>query len=645
MKKCLCFIFLLFAMQQMMTAQEGISKEELFRLYHKAQKEERSGNREDALEIYKTLLRLDPSFSMPYLKMANIYAANEDGESAAAALALYNKYLTLQPNDEHASVIKGKVAQLQSLGVDGQGVNLADIIYINQEESKNIIATKARLYGRATTPEELERQVVETSALYTNAQKAISDNDIEAGVQYAEQLMEQTDPANPLSTQTNMMLAEVYGKQGNVQKMQDVLTTLDEDIAIYKQMRQNSNTTPIDVSPFEEDICGIWVSDLANGDSKPFLAIEIIKNKKDPNRYNAKVLPYCVLAEKHKMYTGKSPQYEAVYNKKSQGYFAYSLADSVSSKPDEAYFYFGDKKFLGTSAGLDKYLINPMVSTAEFVTKDAVNTAADNVLQSASKLRIPVIGTGIEMVGSLIQLGFSLATMKKTTEVSLEVSMQRRFAGCVDINLIHNTFVSNSKGNERKSVDSLQMRMYKLQPGETIASFNKQSYQKLSERVSDYCFSKAEENPEFKELAYDCRMRFEYASKGLSYRTIRNKDGVFEGWVDMSGKRNGVGKCTLNDETTYIGSWENNKYSGDGKITFRDRFTYDVVEEYTGGFKNNKYHGKGLLQRGAMSYNGEFANGVFDGTGTLIDANGDKYEGLWKNGAPVKDKNKLTKAQ
>lgn len=99
---------------------------------------------------------------------------------------------------------------------------------------------------------------------------------------------------------------------------------------------------------------------------------------------------------------------------------------------------------------------------------------------------------------------------------------------------------------------------------------------------------------------------------------------------------NGIGKCTLHDGTTYIGSWQNNKYSGEGKITFRDKTTHDVAQQYTGTFKNNKYHGRGLLYRETIVYDGEFVNGAFEGKGKLMDANGDEYYGDWKNDKPVK---------
>ena len=651
-------------------AQE-ITRGQLMDLHYKAMKAEKANNKQEALDIYKTILAIDPNLPTPYLKMADIYASNvTDKESVAVAIALYNKYLSLQPNDENTSEIKTKIVSLQKLTANQQNVNMSNFVRINPEQAKIIITTKTRHGIKAATKEELEQQVEKVNTLYDRAQEAINSNNAEAGAKYAEQLSEQADPANPLTVQTNMRVAEMYGKQGDVTKMQSELASLKENMTIYKEVQQYDNTALKDSLSFEDDLCGVWVSDLAYNGTTPFFAVEITKNKTSPNNYSAKILPYCILAEQYKMYSGKPFQYQAKYNEKTHGYFAFSAVDSVYAKANKAYFYFGNKRFFGTSEELDKYVIKPVISTVGIVTKGALETAASNFIQSVSKAKIPVAGIGIEIVSGLVQLGISLATEKKTTEINLALNMQKLFTGCADIKLVHNVFNETKTGYERKSIDSLQFRIYKLYPEDKIffagdenelfgykifkkneilqteeyrhslalknqREFNKEAYKKLSEKISNYCFSHAAENPAFNDIAYDCRMRFDYATKGLSYRVFETKDGVFEGWIDLSGKMNGIGKCTLYDGTTYIGSWEKNKYSGNGTITFPDGLTGETVEEYTGAFDNNRYHGKGLLRRGAIYYDGEFSNGVFEGSGKLTDANKNVYVGLWKNDNPV----------
>jgi hypothetical protein len=670
MKKIILLLNALLVFCNVLQAQE-ITRGQLMDLHYKAQKAEKAGNMQEALDIYKTILSVDTNLPIPYLKMANIYATNESNEeSVGIAIFLYNKYLSMQPNDKNAPAIKSKVTHLQKLVVYERPINLADMLHINQEQAQNIISTKARPGLKANTKDELEKQVEEVNALYGNVQEAVSNNDFKTGSQYAEEL-KQADASNPFTIQVNMMLAEMYGKQGDMQKMQNELGALEENLAMYRQLQQYYTTTLKDALPFEEDICGIWVSDLAYNDAIPFLAVEIQRDNTYPQRYNATLLPYCTLAEQHKMYKGKPFNYEAKYNANSNDYFAYSTVDSVHVDTDMAYFYFGNKKFSGTSKEVDELVIKPVVGMVGDMTKSAANYVATDLSHSYADAQFTALG--IEAAGALIQLGISLFSVKKTTDIGLELNMKRLFAGCADIDLVHNTFITKTTGSQKESSNILQMRLYKLYPEDNILFaaegnelfgyktfgkdesvkmeeyehlqalksknyFNKKAYRQLSDKISEFCFSKAPEDENFKELAYDCRTRFEYASRGLSYQNFQNKYGTFEGWVDLSRKMNGLGKCTLNDGITYIGNWENNKYSGEGKITFRDKTTGNIMQEYTGTFKNNKYNGRGLLSSRGISYDGDFVNGVFEGAGIFTDTNNAVCEGTWKNNKPQKIK-------
>jgi hypothetical protein len=670
MKKIILLLNVLLILYGSIQAQE-ITRGQLMDLHYKAQKAERANNMQEALDIYKTILSVDASLPIPYLNMANIYAMDESNEeSIAIAIALYNKYLDLQPksNDKNVDAIKTKIAYLQKLAGNEQPVNLQDMLYINQEQAQNVIATKARPGLKVNTKAELEEQVEKVTALYDHAQEAVSNDDPGAGAQYAEEVLKQTDASNPLAAQANMMLAEMHGKQGDMHKMQDDLNVLEENLAMYKQLQQHYNLTLKDALPFEDDICGIWVSDLAYNDAIPFIAVEIKRDNTSPQRYNATLLPYCTLAEQHNMYTGEPFNYEAKYNTETEDYFARSSVDSVHVDADLAYFFFGSQKFQGTSKEVDEFLIKPAIEGIAEGTKSAITQVATDLNRSYANAQLTTFG--LEFVGAALQFGVASLSIKKNTEISLELNMQRLFAGCAEINLVYSTFVKTTAGYERESSSNLQMRLYKLYPEDGIlfaangnelfgyrtfnqdesmkmeeyehlqalkskSYFNKRAYKQLSDKISDFCFSKASEDERFKELAYDCRTRFEYASKGLSYKSFQNKDGVFEGWVDLSGKMNGVGKCTLNRGITYIGNWEKNKYSGEGKITFSDINTGEITQEYTGTFKNNKYHGRGLLYRGAIFYDGDFVNGAFEGVGTFMDATEAVCEGTWKKNKPL----------
>ncbi|GHV48578.1 hypothetical protein FACS1894181_04690 [Bacteroidia bacterium] len=105
MKKFILFLFLLLNVFHLFP--QEVTRGELLYLFYKAQKAEKENNMQEALDIYKTILAIDNSLPTPYLKMANIYAADENNEkSVISAIVLYNKYLTLQPNDENATFTK-----------------------------------------------------------------------------------------------------------------------------------------------------------------------------------------------------------------------------------------------------------------------------------------------------------------------------------------------------------------------------------------------------------------------------------------------------------------------------------------------------------------------------------------------------------
>ena len=152
----------------------------------------------------------------------------------------------------------------------------------------------------------------------------------------------------------------------------------------------------------------------------------------------------------------------------------------------------------------------------------------------------------------------------------------------------------------------------------------------------------------------------------------KNNIQIYQGEVNASGQRHGIGKCT----TPYyvlIGMWKYDKFSGwgresrtngdvfegryengllNGKGIFlnakkckyvgdfrytrrwgRGSLTTDKIY-YEGDFYNNLLHGKGKIRflRDGLEYQGTFENGQIEGYGILKWKNGDIYEGQVKGG-------------
>jgi hypothetical protein len=640
---------------------QEITRGELFHLFHKAQKAEEANNMQEALDIYKTILAIDVSQPTPYLKMANIYATDENNEkSVASAILLYNKYLALQPNDEYTSVIKNKVAHLQLLVNNGLNLNLVDILYIDQGEAKNVFAAKARPSLKATTKNEMEQQVEETSALYDRAQEAINNKNIQAGTSYLEQLTQNSEFTSPVNAQAYMQLADFYMKQGDLVKVQEALNNLMDNIEANKNILAYYGYKVKESIPFEDDICGIWVSDLSRDiNSLPYIALKIEKNQH--GGYDATILPYCTLAKESNMYQGKPFNYEKVVaNAKAADYFANSYRDTIIPEKNLISFNFGNEKF---RAGMSAAGAQLGIEMTGEVGKAAIDYLASDLTKSTTE--VIIITEVVKLLTKGIQGLFYLSTTSTKTANVITTDIQRVFAGCADLNLIQTKIVEKSTGSEKESANTTQMKIYKLYPeynimfadkdGELFGNqtydkneiiqmeeyayiqalkdkgyYNRQSYKKLSQKINDYCWSKAESNPDMKMIAYFTAESFKYASKGLSYKKFQNKNGYFEGWANMSGKIDGWGICRFNNGDEYVGDWSNNNYSGNGKFIKRDQ-NGDFLFEFTGTFRKNKLGGKGILKTSEYVYEGEFKNEKINGKGKMTLSTGEAYSGTFKN--------------
>lgn len=91
----------------------------------------------------------------------------------------------------------------------------------------------------------------------------------------------------------------------------------------------------------------------------------------------------------------------------------------------------------------------------------------------------------------------------------------------------------------------------------------------------------------------------------------------------------GFGKMTYpkgSKKKSYEGQWKDGVFDGKGKVVWADGHTYK------GDWQKGKYHGKGVyIWPSGSRYEGEFKNDYFNGKGVRIWPNGDRYEGEWLN--------------
>ncbi|OQR94269.1 phosphatidylinositol-4-phosphate 5-kinase [Achlya hypogyna] len=134
---------------------------------------------------------------------------------------------------------------------------------------------------------------------------------------------------------------------------------------------------------------------------------------------------------------------------------------------------------------------------------------------------------------------------------------------------------------------------------------------------------------------------------------IQEQIPVYEG-KESNGLRTGVGKLVFANGDTYVGDFAEGyrhgkgvftydhgtrEYDGDWKLSLRHgkgketwRRGAVTAFSYEGDFYRGQPHGYGIERKPQAVYAGDFARGVKEGTGRMVWANGDSYDGQWRDG-------------
>ncbi len=93
---------------------------------------------------------------------------------------------------------------------------------------------------------------------------------------------------------------------------------------------------------------------------------------------------------------------------------------------------------------------------------------------------------------------------------------------------------------------------------------------------------------------------------------------------------NPVQTINLDNGSRYVGQVVNEKFHGNGKLTWADGSSYD------GQWRNGLFHGAGTyIYSSGDQYTGEFNDGKQHGIGTYTYSDGSNIRGLWQNGRCV----------
>ena len=316
--------------------------------------------------------------------------------------------------------------------------------------------------------------------------------------------------------------------------------------------------------PFGEDLCGIWVSDYSHPDDNcglfstyhgiPYLVLEI---SKDSGGYNIRVFPQCRLAKDCKMYAGGPYKYKCNIQRGLPGSAPTCLAMASDYTIDEnnelAEFHFGSEKFKKGNEELAKQSIRAVGELGK--TLKQINAADLN--KSSAKVDATNSAIDLGVIGASALL--SLLAEPKTTVVAIYMDFYKLFPGCAELTL--EQIVSTQRVEEGKQEHRFNKKMilYKLYPDYDITfmhfgcddtklvgdcplvsfgykefskeelkekggrkqfkkigllEFNKQSYKKLGEKVTELCeilYPNGQDNGILQVLDKS----FKYATKGL----------------------------------------------------------------------------------------------------------------------------------
>lgn len=127
------------------------------------------------------------------------------------------------------------------------------------------------------------------------------------------------------------------------------------------------------------------------------------------------------------------------------------------------------------------------------------------------------------------------------------------------------------------------------------------------------------------------------------------ENGTYEGFF-KNGKKHGMGNYQWNDNSIYMGNWENDQMSGYG---FYSKTNDPNFKNYFGYFKNGNFDGKGYMDKSSSYERGIYQNGTLvtpmnfytnkvdrgctagdcqNAFGRFVFDNGDSFDGFFVNG-------------
>ena len=164
-----------------------------------------------------------------------------------------------------------------------------------------------------------------------------------------------------------------------------------------------------------------------------------------------------------------------------------------------------------------------------------------------------------------------------------------------------------------------------------------------------------EKYPVLMETILKLKVREEDKRKKLGWVEIKNKNGLYIGESDYAVKQGRGGYIFLDDNSKWIGYWDDNKkgnfgylFSGENKLIYEGEYKngkrngqgtyyYDSGEKYIGEWKDGLREGKGIFYWEDGTYwEGNFTNNEMNGKGNYFDGE-DSFPAEYRNGEFIEE--------
>lgn len=529
-----------------------------------------------------------------------------------------------------------------------------------------------------------EMSVLDYEKLFEAGCTRLENSEIDEGETILLSLEKFPNVPQRIRQNVNIVLANLYADLGEAEALQSRLLMLkdylqqnpggEEMVALYNELSQVYASLLLYSDPFEERMCGLWVSANSIGlDGAPVLALAVYKDSTD--NYVAEINKSCYFAKEFS----------------TSDYYEKHLSNDLTFLGGRRQMsaFFGDERLRKSrpelaAAGIaaTNQLTRSISQSISVKNKKNLNSVSNTLAQTANDVAGMALSAYIA----------SLAVAKNHVKV-LEITCKEEIPGMLTAYLDYDYYLEQSNGKNSEEHYTRRLNLYKIMPQDSILFispsakqwkpyigcpvnwiqgfsddeiaaidklgirkkekaklFNKESYNKLYEKVrgnisqlpQEFVNDSIEKSIEF-DFKYSVQNQFFVSDiiMRLPQLSYGNFSGIVESvfpivtWVHPQKAAEYVIEKKLRERWySMCGEWFYLPSYGTFKSENRDEKRMD----YEGEWLKKRFHGHGTLTTSEGTYTGEFVKGKRHGKGCFVDTAGNVQEGIWEKDKLVETK-------